>query len=363
MKILHLCNDYYGTVLYRSMLDSLSEIPGASNTMVVCCLKDENHKIEDDVIPLKILNKWDRISYFFKQRKMEKSIENAISPGEYDIVHGHFLFTNGGIAYRLKKKYGVPYVVTVRNADINLFFKYRKYLIGYANRILREAQAITFLSGAYKNAVINQYVKEKLRDNVAQKSFVIPNGINEIWLENKNVHERRQGDKSINLVYAGAIDENKNLLTTLDACRLLISEGYDISYTVIGKVISEGVHKKIQSEGFVKYLAQKTYSELIDIYKTQDIFVMPSIHESFGLVYAEAMSQGLPVIYSRGQGFDEHFTDGLIGFGVEPKNARDIADHIKLILNDYNEMSIRCMQNAENFDWNISAEKYLLTYK
>ena len=38
------------------------------------------------------------------------------------------------------------------------------------------------------------------------------------------------------------------------------------------------------------------------IYRENDIYVMPSIIETFGLVYAEAMSQGLPVIYTRGQG-------------------------------------------------------------
>lgn len=40
---------------------------------------------------------------------------------------------------------------------------------------------------------------------------------------------------------------------------------------------------------------------------------MPSHKETFGLVYAEAMSQGLPIIYTKNQGFDGQFPDGYVG--------------------------------------------------
>jgi len=44
---------------------------------------------------------------------------------------------------------------------------------------------------------------------------------------------------------------------------------------------------------------------------------MPSITETFGLVYAEALSQGLPVLYTRGQGFDRQFEEGEVGYAVD----------------------------------------------
>ena len=43
---------------------------------------------------------------------------------------------------------------------------------------------------------------------------------------------------------------------------------------------------------------------------------MPSRYETFGLVYGEAMSQGLPIIYSKGQGVDGYFKEGTVGYGV-----------------------------------------------
>ena len=60
--------------------------------------------------------------------------------------------------------------------------------------------------------------------------------------------------------------------------------------------------------------------ELIKLYRDSHIFTMPSITESFGLVYAEAMTQALPVVYTKGQGFDGQFPDGEVGYSVEALN-------------------------------------------
>lgn len=361
MKVLHLSNSYYGTKLYRNLLDALGSIVGVENTMVVCCPKGEVHNAEAGIIPLYIFNKTDRVFYLYKQNKMMRAIETFFR-GQYDILHAHFLFTNGGIAYKLKKKYGTPYVVTVRNADVNLFFKYRKYLMGYANEILKHANAVTFLSDPYREKVIDNYVRKDLRDSIRAKSFVIPNGIDPVWLKNRSIRKREPEEKKLNIVYTGVIDRNKNLLTTLTACKKLIDEGYDINYTVIGSIKNREIYNKIVRECFVRYFTPKTHIELINIYKSQDIFVMPSIHESFGLVYAEAMSQGLPVIYSKGQGFDGHFPQGQIGFAVDSMDANAIVEAIKRILNDYNEMSVRCEKNSAGFDWRKIAYRYYASY-
>lgn len=55
---------------------------------------------------------------------------------------------------------------------------------------------------------------------------------------------------------------------------------------------------------------------------------MPSFTESFGLVYAEAMSQGLPVIYSKGQGFDGQFAEGVVGYHVDAHDPEELCENI-----------------------------------
>ena len=55
---------------------------------------------------------------------------------------------------------------------------------------------------------------------------------------------------------------------------------------------------------------------------------MLSIMETFGLVYAEAMSQGLPIIYTKGQGFDEQFDEGKVGYHADCFNIEEIVKRI-----------------------------------
>ena len=90
---------------------------------------------------------------------------------------------------------------------------------------------------------------------------------------------------------------------------------------------------------------------------------MPSIHETFGLVYAEAMSQGLPVIYTRGQGFDGQFNEGEVGYSVEASDSKEIAEKILEIVDNYGEISRMSRESCKMFNWNIIAENYNALYK
>lgn len=89
----------------------------------------------------------------------------------------------------------------------------------------------------------------------------------------------------------------------------------------------------------------------MDLYRANDIFVMPSITETFGLVYAEAMSQGISVVYSKQQGFDGQFKEGDVGYHVDPRSVEEITNAIKKILSNYNAMSERCISLVNKFEW------------
>ena len=90
---------------------------------------------------------------------------------------------------------------------------------------------------------------------------------------------------------------------------------------------------------------------------------MPSFTETFGLVYAEAMSQGLPVVYTRGQGFDGQFEEGFAGYSVNSNSPEEIADVIEKIIADYSTISANCISGALQFNWKEIAEKYYEIYE
>lgn len=89
---------------------------------------------------------------------------------------------------------------------------------------------------------------------------------------------------------------------------------------------------------------------------------MPSKKETFGLVYVEAMSQGLPVIYSKGQGFDGQFPEGYVGYHVKYNDVDEIVKKIKEILKNYNNMSINAAKSAKKFNWKDISKEYIEIY-
>lgn len=364
MKILHINSYFAASSFYKNLFDSLTAL-GIENTVYIPVPRGCSPKFDTGSYSVVSENhgRYDRIIFPLKHSKIWRDAKERFGNERFDLISAHSLFSNGYIAYRMNIEYGIPYAVAVRNTDINDFFAKMPHMRPLGIKILESAKRIIFISEPYRKALLSDYVPERLKADFEKKSVVITNGIDSLWLDNKAVHTRDAGRKTINIVYAGVIDKNKNPETTVAACGNLMSKGYSVSFTGIGDIKDDGVSGRILQRSFAELPGRKTKRELIDFYKTRDIFVMPSVHETFGLVYAEAMSQGLPVIYTKGQGFDGIFSDGEVGYAVDPFDSKMIASRIVDILSDYNEISARASEYSERFSWNTIAKKYEELYK
>jgi glycosyltransferase involved in cell wall biosynthesis len=227
---------------------------------------------------------------------------------------------------------------------------------------MNNAQSIIFLSPSYRDFVIDKLVAKKNRQIILDKSVVIPNGIDKYFLDNKFVVKRTTNIKAIKLIYIGGIDSNKNIKTTIKACKLLIDKGYFVTYTIVGKIGGVKFHKIIAKYNFIDYHPECSKEEVVFYLRNSDIFIMPSVQESFGLVYAEAMSQGIPIIYSKGQGFDGQFDNGVVGYAVNCFDYRGISDKIIDIYNNYQQFSELCVSLVDKFNWLSIAQEYKNIY-
>lgn len=364
MKVLHINSYYGGGMFYKNLYDKQIEaglkidvyVPTPSTESLM------NLELGEYTIISKNHNKYDRLIFHVKHSKIYKDIIKRFNINAYDISHAHSLFSNGYIAYKLKKQYGLPYIVAVRNTDVNVFFKKMIHLRKLGIQILKEAGRIIFLSPAYRDNVISKYVPDKYKKEIEKKSEIIPNGIDEFWLKHKPSFSKKINKDKIKILHVGQINVNKNLITTVKAIKLLRKEGYNIQYTVVGKIKDKKVFNKIKYESFLKYIGWLPKEKLIDVYQENDILVMPSINETFGLVYAEAMSQGLPIIYTKNQGFDGQFKEGEVGFHVECFDAKEIANKVKIIIEKYDNLSKNCIVKANKFNWGVITKKYIQIY-
>ena len=268
---------------------------------------------------------------------------------------------------KLYKKYGIPYIVAVRNTDVNVFFKYFLHLRRRGIKILGDAKAVFFLSDSYKHQVMDKYIPDKYKQQILEKSHVIPNGIDDYW--HNNLYYERNIDhtlsmflqKKLNIVYVGNVDSNKNITLTCEAINNLRCKGWKIQFTVVGKIVNSTVYEHIKP--YVTYIEPCSKEDLIMIYRKNDIFIMVSHRETFGLVYAEAMSQGLPVIYTRNQGFDNQFKNGMVGYSSSDSDVEELESNIIKCTLNYKELSNNAIINVNKFKWENICSKYIKLYE
>lgn len=368
MKILHINCNYMGTRLHQTMIEHLDGY--VDENTVFCPIysgSDIVTRPRENVIVSKCFTFADRFFFFKKQKKIITSVEQNTSVGGYDCIHAYTLFTDGNCACELGKKYGIPFVVAIRATDFQ-FFDYRPNLRKRGLQILSAAAKIFFLSEKTKEIFLKKYVPEEQRTLISEKIRVIPNGIDDFWLENafhgrdRSASERRIAGKELNIVCVSQIIRRKNIPALQRAAEALSDDGWKIKLTVIGKGTDKKLLDTIKNDKNTTYISPVEKEKLIDYYREADLFALASKGETFGLVYAEAMTQGLPVIYSLGEGFDGQFEDGAAGYGINPSDVGDIKRRILDIAANYGEISARVPGLTQRFKWDSICGEYAEIY-
>lgn len=365
--ILHIANDYAGSRVYKELISSIDKI-GVAQRIFTTIRKDELdgrnridfNQSESAIYYGKNWNPIHRLSFRLKTISNYNELIKLTSPKESGITytHAHTLYSDGVLALKLKEEYGIPYSVTVRNTDINLFMKYLVHTWAIGRKILSEADHIIFISPAHKNRLLNRY------SQYSDKVVNIPNGISNYWLNNISCSKKQHlENEPWNIIYTGNFTPNKNVPALMEAVMILNEDyHYNICLHIIGDGgndldnISRLARKRPQLfklHGFIK-----DKSIICDLYRQSHIFAMPSHHETFGLVYVEAMSQGLPVLYTKGEGIDGFF-DQNYGVSCNSNSTQSIVDGLnQLILNYYN-YEINPDFIKDHFSWDRIAKYYL----
>lgn len=369
MEVLHICSDYPYTPIYHQLLNSFSKkhnhlmyVPLANGNVFDNKYDMAGH---NRLVYSYDFNKIDRWFYKNKTKKILSSITRRSLIKTCDLVHAHYLFSAGGVAYELKMNQGIDYLVAVRNTDINFFFKYGIHLRPHAIKILKEASKVVFISPTFLNTMLNKYIPLNLREGISSKSIIIPNGIDDFWHKNRYDRISNSFSNGLKLLFVGEFTANKNIETIIKVVHLLRGKGVNAQLTLVGDG-PNGAHinRIITNKEFIKRHAwTNSREELKEFYRDADIFLMPSFNETFGLVYIEALSQGLPLIYTRDQGIDGYFMQGQVGYACNPSNADEICTNIMKIMDNYSTISYRCSNSFDSFSWAGVAKQYESIYE
>src|SRR6185436_20031441 len=106
-----------------------------------------------------------------------------------------------------------------------------------------------------------------------------------------------------------------------------------------------GIKDRVRFIGKVEDVAQ--------VLRWADLFLLPTISESFGLAALEAMATGVPVIGTRAGGLPEVVEHGVTGYLGEPENVAEMAEGALNLLRDesrYRVASAAARERASKFD-------------
>jgi glycosyltransferase involved in cell wall biosynthesis len=267
-----------------------------------------------------------------------------------DLLHIHWPFPHGLMAWPASKLLGIPMVFSFHGAELMLINKY-----SFVANILRWLLPMT--SGVTANS---SFTLRLIRKLYAGPVSVIPYGLT---IEAKTPIPRQPGEVP-KLLFVGRLDERKGLRYLLDALPLVLAE-QSVCLRVVGKGILEAeIKSQCRAMGLdrvVAFLGFVSKAELADEYASCDIFVLPAIVDSkgdtegLGIVTIEALAHKKPVIASAVGGIVDVICSGTTGILVPEKDPPALAQAILTLLQNSDraeEMGRKGLEDVRaRFSW------------
>ena len=198
----------------------------------------------------------------------------------------------------------------------------------------RKADTLVSSTVCHQNLIVNQYHLN------AGQIKILPLGID---LQGPEI-TTHTSNGMINVLYVSRLEKRKGTLTLLNAIPRIAEEIKNVRFTIIGRDRPHAPDNRLYKEFFeaehpgqkdrVNFLGFISSEELERHYQKSDVFVVPSVYESFGLIYVEAMKYGKPVIGCWAGGIPEVIDEGKTGFLVEPNDEQGLAEKVITLLKD-----------------------------
>lgn len=297
---------------------------------------------------------------------------------DVDLIHLHTLKRLGGIGRYVARRRGIPYVVSLHGGVLDVpaeeaadvvapiegkveWGRALGWWLG-SRRVLDDAAAIICVGGGEE-----QRMREKFPD---KRVLFLPNGVDTRRFaegDGPGFRSRHGIPQDAELILAvGRIDPQKNQTLAVDALQQLAARRKNVHLALVGHVTSEGYEDKLRARIREHGLESRVTlipgldardGDLVGAYHAADVFLLPSIHEPFGIVILEAWAAGVPVVASRVGGVPSFVEDGRDGLLFESGDLDEACRHLATILDDPargRDIGVAGRNKArETYDWSI----------
>ncbi|WP_347275219.1 glycosyltransferase [Candidatus Kuenenia sp.] len=287
--------------------------------------------------------------------------------GHYDIIHCHF-GQIGNIGALLKDIGTIKgrLVTTFHGYDMSLYIK--KEGNDVYNYLFEKGDMFLPISERWKNELIKLGCDEK-------KIFVHRMGID---TRKFLFYPRKPRDNGkVQLLTVARLVEKKGVQYGINAVAKVLKNHPDIEYKIVGDGTLRGDMTRLIDEldvsNNIKLLGWKTQEEIMELMKTTDILLAPSVtsqdgdQEGIPVVLMEALAQGIPVLSTYHSGIPELVHDGISGFLVPERDVDSLAERLMYLIGHqeiWAEMGKAGRKYvAENYDVNKLNDQLLELYQ
>lgn len=224
---------------------------------------------------------------------------------------------------------------------------------------------------------VSQYLKDWIVSEYKinpKKITVIYNGVESCLkpkIKNDQILKKLNLQNKIILLNVGLLINRKNPTLLLEVYKYLVKKYPNIVLIFCGSgPLRSDIKKIIKRNKWadqVKILDPVFGKDKKDLFNLSDIFLFPSTNEGFGLVGAEAMACGKPVIASNNTSLPEIVIDNKTGFLAETNDLNDWINKTSILIEDSKKRlsfgKSGLLKQKEEFTWEKVSEKTLKVYK
>lgn len=292
------------------------------------------------------------LTYLIGGRKSATALAKA---NQYDLIHAHFIIPTSPLARTIRRRTGIPYLVTCHGSDVpgynpDRFGLQHKLLLPYWKSLVRSADALVSPSENLKQLILSHCPELDIH--------VIPNGYEPAGFD-------RTRPRQNNILLCSRLFPRKGFQYVIEAVK-------DLSLNWQVHIIGDGTYLEP-----LKTKAHDSKTPIIfhgwldrdsapfkALYETSSIFILPSEAENFPTVLLEAMSAGLAVIASSAGGCPEVIGDA--GLLVRPRDVDDIRRQLLRLIEDpalRAGLAKKAAQRVSFFTWQNITQRHLELYQ
>jgi teichuronic acid biosynthesis glycosyltransferase TuaC len=349
-------------------------------------------------------------SGYFMYLGIRSLVKRLAGEFRFDLIHAHVALPDGHAAFLLKKEHRVPVVITVHGQDFQSTIHRGEGPKARLTEVLNDADRIITVSSKLKGLVQDQPYASKIaviNNGIDLQDIGIAPGSKEAVYEpinqglpslldakdskdakaakdtkevkdakaakdtNKKGTFLEPGSKEIKLISVSNLKKTKGLDLNIQAVARLLRKYPNLTYYIVGEGEErpnlESLVDKLQLREHVVFLGRLDHPEALRQMASADIFSLPSWQEGFGVVYIEAMAQGIPVIGVKGEGIEDVIIAGENGLLVNPQDTEDLTQALDTLLSnpEYAEKLAQAGREtvSKGFTWEQNAIKTKALYQ